>query len=63
MEDDDRLTQIFSSGNKFYIWDQMNDEVFEILSRDFCDIVHILWHGGLRELKRKPLVQVGRIPD
>lgn len=30
MEYEDRSTSIFASGNKFYVWDGMDDEIHEI---------------------------------
>lgn len=61
MEDDDGLTQLFLSDNNFYLWDEMNDEVHEIVSRDICEIADVLGHGGQGELNKRRLDQVHRL--
>lgn len=61
MEDDDGLTQIFLSGNKFYLWDEMNDEIYEIVSQDIREIAAVLGHGGQGGLNKRPLDQVGEL--
>ena len=61
MEDDDGLTQIFLSGNKFYLWDEMNDEIYEIVSREIREIVDVLASGGQGGLNKKPLDQIGEL--
>lgn len=40
------ITQIFVSDKKFYIRDEMNDEIYEIASRNIHEIADILGHGG-----------------
>ena len=58
MEDDYGFAQIFISGNKFYLWDEMNDEIYEIFARDIHEIVRTLWSGGQGALKTQRLPQV-----
>lgn len=55
MEDDDGLTQIFLSGNKSNLWDEMNDEIYEIVSQDMREIADVLASGGQGGLNKKPL--------
>ncbi|PKY05503.1 hypothetical protein P168DRAFT_303293 [Aspergillus campestris IBT 28561] len=61
MEDDDGLTQIFLSGNKFYLWDEMNDEIYEIVTQDIREIADVLGYGGQGGLNKRPLDQVGEL--
>lgn len=61
MEDDYGVTQIFLFGNRFYIWDEMNDEIYEIASRDIREIAYVLGRGGLHELNKRPIDQVGEL--
>lgn len=61
MEDDYGVTQIFLSSNRFYIWDEMNDGIYEIASRDIREIAYVLGHGKLRELNKRPIDQVGEL--
>lgn len=63
MEDNYGVTQIFTDGKKFYLWDEMNDDVYEIFARDVHEIVRTLWNGGQGALKRKPLVQVAALTE
>jgi hypothetical protein len=55
MEDDNGWHTIFRSGNKFYLWGRMNDEVEEFVSQDICEIASSIARSGLKELARKPL--------
>jgi hypothetical protein len=55
MEDDDGWHTIFLSGNKFYLWGRMNDEVEEFVSQDIREIASSISQSPLRELARKPV--------
>lgn len=52
IEDDYGVTQIFTSGDKFFPWDQINDEMFELLYRDLSENIELIWHS---EIKKKDL--------
>ncbi|KAJ5912034.1 uncharacterized protein N7473_001337 [Penicillium subrubescens] len=54
MEDNEAWTTIFLSGNKFYIWDRMDDGMIEIVSQDICEIARTISESELRELATKP---------
>lgn len=58
MEDNEAWTTIFLSGNKFYIWDRMDDGIFEIVSQDICEIVRTISELELRELATKPVTRI-----
>ena len=58
MEDDYGFAQIFISGNKLYLWDMMNHEIYEIFARDIHEIAQTLRDGGQGALKTESLVQV-----
>lgn len=48
MEDNEAVTAIFLSGDKFYLWERMGDEVYEIVSRDIRDIALVISQSDLR---------------
>lgn len=52
MEDDQGYVTIFRSGHKFYLWERMDDEVYEIVSRDIAEIASVISQSQLRELAR-----------
>ncbi|KAL2819470.1 hypothetical protein BJX63DRAFT_382138 [Aspergillus granulosus] len=58
MEDNEAWTTIFQSGDKFYIWERIGDEVCEIISRDIREIAFVMSQSELRELATKPLIQI-----
>lgn len=58
MEDNEALTTIFLSGDKFYIWERMDDELYEIVSRRIRDIAFVVSQSDLRELRSEPLVRI-----
>jgi hypothetical protein len=58
MEDNEAWTTIFLSGNKFYLWERMGDEVYEIVSQDIREIAFVISQSELRELARKPLLRI-----
>jgi hypothetical protein len=58
MEDNEAWTTIFLSGNKFYLWERMGDEVYEIASQDIREIAFVISQSELRELARKPLLRI-----
>ena len=39
----------------------MNDEIYELASRDIREIALVLGHGGQRELSKRPIDQVGEL--
>lgn len=39
----------------------MNDEIYEIASRDIREIAYVLGRGGLHELNKRPIDQVGEL--
>lgn len=55
MEDDYGWHTIFLSGNKFYLWGRLNDEVEEFVSQDIREITSSMSQSGLKGLARKPL--------
>jgi len=59
MEYEDRLTSIFTSGDKFYLWDGMNDEIHEILCRDIFEICRMLERDIPFRLPLKSLEHIG----
>lgn len=59
LEDEEGQTQIIQSGERFYMWDEMNDEIHEFACQDLGEIYHALHHGGLRKLDRWLLEEVG----
>lgn len=56
MEDNDGWHTIFLSGDKFYIWGRLGNEVEEFVSQDIREITSSMCQSGLRELARRPLV-------
>jgi hypothetical protein len=58
MEDNEAWTTIFLSGNKFYIWDRMDDGMIEIVSQDICEIARTISESELRELATKPVTRI-----
>lgn len=58
MEDNRALTTIFQSGDKFYLWERMEDGVDEIASRDIREIALVISQTTLRELRREPLTRI-----
>ncbi|KGO74288.1 hypothetical protein PITC_031390 [Penicillium italicum] len=58
MEDDQAWVTIFRSGDKFYLWERMDDEVYEIVSRDIAEIAFVISQSELRELARVPLARI-----
>lgn len=58
MEDNEALPTIFLSGDKFYIWERMDDELYEIVSRRIRDIAFVVSQSDLRELRSEPLVRI-----
>ena len=48
MEDNEAWTTIFLSGNKFYLWERIGDEVYEIVSQDIREIAFVISQSGLR---------------
>ncbi|KAJ5980987.1 hypothetical protein N7481_008285 [Penicillium waksmanii] len=59
LEDEEGQTQIIQSGEKFYMWDEMNDEIYEFACQDLGEIYHALHNGGLQKLDRWLLEEVG----
>lgn len=55
MEDDNDWVIIFRSGNKFYVWVRVGDEVDGILSQDIREIASEIARSDFRGLARKPL--------
>lgn len=52
---------MFESGDKFYIWDQMCEEVWEITrSRDFNEILKMMHNDNVKSLKLKDISKAGR---
>lgn len=58
MEDDQAWATIFRSCDKFYLWERMDDEVYEIISRDIAEIASVISQSDLRELPRVPLNRI-----
>lgn len=58
MEDNKGWSTIFLSGNKFYLWERIGDEVEEIVSQDIREIAFVISQSKLRELARKPLTRI-----
>ncbi|KAJ5377376.1 uncharacterized protein N7496_004785 [Penicillium cataractarum] len=56
MEDINGWHTIFLSGNTFYLWGRMGDEVQEFVPRDIREIASSMSQSGLQELARKPLI-------
>lgn len=56
MEDKEAWRTIFQSGDKFYIWVRVGDEVYEIVGfQDIREIASVISQSGLNGLNTKPL--------
>jgi hypothetical protein len=53
MEDVQAGTTIFQAGDRFYLWDRMDDGVFDVALRDIWDICLVISQSKLRELERE----------
>jgi hypothetical protein len=49
MEDSDAWTTIFLTGDKFYLWEWIGDEVYKIISQDIREIALVISQSELRE--------------
>jgi len=62
MEDKEAWTTIFQSGDKFYLWERIGDDVYEIVSRDISEITSMISRSQFGELAKKPVNRIMYIP-
>ncbi|OKP00318.1 hypothetical protein PENSUB_7775 [Penicillium subrubescens] len=58
MEDVQAWTTIFQAVDRFYLWDGMDDGVFEIALRDIREIYLVISQSKLRELERERVTRI-----
>ncbi|OQD95800.1 hypothetical protein PENVUL_c101G07898, partial [Penicillium vulpinum] len=63
MEDDNDYETIFQSGDKFYLWDRMCDDVYGIFSRDINEVALLIAEKGLKELRREAAILFPESPN
>lgn len=58
MVDVQAWTTIFQADDRFYLWDRMDDGVFEIARRDIRGICLVISQSDLRELETVPVPRI-----
>jgi hypothetical protein len=58
LEDELGMTQIIQSGDMFFMWDEMNNDIYEFACQDLGEIYRALHHGELQKLDKWLLKEV-----
>lgn len=52
------MTQIIQSGDKFFMWDEMNNDIYEFACQDVGEIYRALHHRELQKLDKWLLKEI-----